>query len=241
MWINNFLSSCSDKSQMRFCRLSFVSISAACIAPLFLVDSNIAYPSAPSRPFDLLPDELLSIAQQYLPTDLGLLGASTRIRQAVLLDAMLPLNRRYSFLYINNEKGFRDEANGRRANLRKRVRLNLGQEFREYMLNAELRTTVDALVDSPLHQIWSDMETLELAYSEVQDIRPLAALVNLRHLRLTGARVRDISALAGLVNLEDLFLTATEVDDISALAGLVNLEHLHLSSTPVNDIVPSLD
>ncbi len=68
------------------------------------------------------------------------------------------------------------------------------------------------------------------------DIRPLAALHNLRYLSLVNTKVDDLSALSGLAGLLLLDLQATPVSDLSALSGLVGLQMLDLQDTPVNDL-----
>ena len=63
--------------------------------------------------------------------------------------------------------------------------------------------------------------------NEVQDLRPLAGLMNLR--RLDGPRnlLETLSGLEGLPNLSDIYLRENDIDDVSALAGV-----------PVTDLNP---
>ena len=184
--------------------------------------------------FDHLPDELIEAAFQNL--DFCSLQAcartSNRFRDAVRL---LDLNREDSRRYIDNEGDYRDDVNRARAMPRTRTRLNLGDNFRSYMEDAEFRARVDALVASPLQQIWSDHRVLDLSGGAIQDISPLAGLVNLQQLYLCNTQVKDISPLAGLLNLQELNLGSTQVQDISPLVGLLNLRDLYLENTQVSE------
>ena len=59
----------------------------------------------------------------------------------------------------------------------------------------------------------------------VQDISPLAGLVNLQHLDLSIPQVQDISPLAGVLNLQELTLAYTQVSE-TAVLELRNTTHL---------------
>ena len=185
-----------------------------------------------SDPVDRLPDDLVSWVVQYVPeTSVG--ETSTRLRHL----ALLPLNREYSRRYIYDQNGFRAEANRKLRNPRQQVRLNLGIDFRRYMVDADFRAQIETLVDQPDEQIWSDVETLELSETNVHDIRGLRQLVNLKTLDLRDTQVQDISALSGLHQLKHLCISGTRVKDVSALAELANLEHLCLHGTQVQSIL----
>ena len=140
--------------------------------------------------------------------------------------AWLPLNREHSLQYISNENGFQDEANRRLDNPRKQIRLNLGEGFRRYMINAEFRAKVDALVENPLKQVWSDVERLDLSFAPVDDISPLVGLKNLETLWLSDTQVTSISPLAGLENLMELYVSPSQVPEFMSLARLENLTNL---------------
>ena len=184
-----------------------------------------------------LPDALIGAASDFL--DFSSLQAlsrnSNRFRNAV---GFLDLDRELSRSYIYNAGGYRDHVNGARAMPHTRTRLNLGEDFRTYMVDAEFRARVDALAASPLQQIWSDVTRLDLSGTPIQNISPLAGLVNLQVLYLRHPQVHDISPLAELVNLQTLELSYTRVHDITPLAGLVNLQRLCLPNTQVQDISP---
>ena len=131
--------------------------------------------------------------------------------------------------YIADLPTVRENINALVANPVKQIRLNLGRDFRKYMVNGEFRAAVNALVDKPLKQVWSDVEDLNLYATRVTDISPLAGLKNLKMLSLSRTRVSDIGHLAGLENLKELDLTHTPVADVSPLAELQNLKMLWLS------------
>ena len=218
---------------MGFSRLSLSSATLNCL--LFVV-SQSTISSKAMDPLQTLPDEMLAMIQEYSPTELSFHASSSRLNRLLRRDAMLPLNREYSRRYIANEGCIRDEAICKRRNLRNQVRLNLGSDFKKYLIKADFRARVDALVETPAEQIWSDIQLLDLTDSDVHDIIALARLVNLKVLSLRYTRVQDISTLAGLVNLQMLYLSGTQVRDITAIGGLVKLWKLNLQDTLVEDI-----
>ena len=111
-------------------------------------------------------------------------------------------------------------------------------DFSNYMLDEKFRATVDLLVDKPLDQIWSDVQELDLSYTQLKDISQLAVLKNLQQLSLAATQVQDISPLVGLKNLRVLDLSHTPLKDISLLAELENLNYLFLFGSQVFDIGP---
>ena len=191
---------------------------------------------APSPGFDRLPDDVLMLIHKYCPTDLDFLASCSRLSRLLRPDAMLPLNAEYSLRFITNDASFCSEAHRTRKSLRKQVRLNLGERFREYMVNGDVCRGLDALVEIPRSQVWSNVRILDLGLARVYDISALAGLVNLEGLDLGLTLVRDISALSRLVTLQCLDLGYTQVDDVSALAGLTNLRWLYLVRTPVQSV-----
>ncbi len=133
--------------------------------------------------------------------------------------------------YITNFD-FRQTVNAA-AGSRSDVRLNLGADYKRYVLDENYRATVDSLVENQVTQIWSDLTELEfLDHAELKDISALARLTNLQTLDLRGTQVTEISALASLINLRELHLSYTRIDDVSALAGLINLRELYRRSEP---------
>ena len=152
--------------------------------------------------------------------------------------ARLRLNAKESRRYIDESSEFHQRVNRFYANARQHVRLNLGDDFAEYLTNADFHARIDALVEDPLEQIWSDVEYLNLAGSDVHDISALAGLRNLRSLYLLDTSVQTITSLQRLTYLQILDLSGTNVQDLTALAGLKYLEELYLIDTPVQDLHP---
>ena len=120
----------------------------------------------------------------------------------------------------------------------RQIRLNLESDFEEYMVDDFFRDLANVVVAEPLKQIWSDVTYLELRDPSLQDIRPLAALSNLRLLFLDGTRIEDVAPLGGLRDLRELHLSGTRVQNIRPLQRLANLRILNLVGTPVEDISP---
>ena len=211
----------------------------------------------------ILPEDVLRSVLQYVPNDLSLHLTSKYLRGL----SMFPLTEAYSTQYIQDET-FRNQVNARLvnpraqlilhlggriakdlisrpnmldallANPRKQVRLNLGKHFRWYMVNPEQRAEVDALVENPLQQIWSDVTDLILCCTQVEDIRPLGALVNLGFLDLHGSAVTDISPLSRLVNLQELILPRDREFDMRPLAHLPYLRIHHWTSERSFQVLP---
>ncbi|MDD5319609.1 MAG: COR domain-containing protein, partial [Methylococcales bacterium] len=74
--------------------------------------------------------------------------------------------------------------------------------------------------------------------TQVADLFPLAALVNLRQLDCSYTQVVDLAPLAALVNLQQLNCYGTQVVDLSPLAALANLQQLDCSETSIVDLSP---
>ena len=184
-----------------------------------------------------LPDELLLLIQKAVsPSELGLISVSRRMRQSLLLfHAELPLNAEFSRRFVD-EKGFRELARASRGNQwKKLVRLNLGPDFRDYLICSAFYAHVHALVETP---VWSSVRVLDLSGTRIADIRALAGLRKLEKLHLGCSLVEDLDPLAGLRTLEYLNLNRTGVHSLRALAELKRLQWLCLTDTPVEDISP---
>ena len=78
--------------------------------------------------------------------------------------------------------------------------------------------------------------------SNIEDISPLAGLVNLEELRLDSNSISDLTPISGLTKLTDLHIGDNPLTDISPIAGLTNLKHLYIANyfgnNPVTDISP---
>ncbi len=72
----------------------------------------------------------------------------------------------------------------------------------------------------------------------LEDIEPLAALDQLRYLRVSGVQVRDLTPLAKMHRLKVLYMPHTLVSDLAPLAGLASLEELWIERAPVSDLTP---
>jgi hypothetical protein len=90
---------------------------------------------------------------------------------------------------------------------------------------------------SPLAGLKS-LEILSLYSTTVSDLTPLEELKNLALLHLDRTQVSDLSPLVRLKNLEMLSLAYTQVSDLSPLAELKNLKRLYLYSTTASDLSP---
>jgi Leucine-rich repeat (LRR) protein len=65
------------------------------------------------------------------------------------------------------------------------------------------------------------------------DLTPLKNLSNLETLSLSISQINNITPLSGLVNLKILSLEETGLSNIEPVRGLINLQHLSLSDTRV--------
>ncbi|MYB01491.1 hypothetical protein F4X90_17725, partial [Candidatus Poribacteria bacterium] len=79
--------------------------------------------------------------------------------------------------------------------------------------------------------------------NQIQDLQPLASLVNLRRLSLHKNRISDVAPLANLTNLRDLYLSANRISNISPLEKLTTLKtlHLHFGGNQISNLLPLSD
>ena len=107
-------------------------------------------------------------------------------------------------------------------------------------LSPETKHTVDVLLgraetndcDAAERKL-SSLTQLDLSYTRISDIKPLASLTNLKDLYLTGNKISDIKPLASLNNLNYLNLSNNQISDIKPLASLTNLTGIGLSNNPI--------
>lgn len=85
-------------------------------------------------------------------------------------------------------------------------------------------------------QLLTSLLTLNIRYSDVNNISALSNLKSLTNLDLSDTRVTDISALSNLKFLTDLKLNGTKVSDIRVLSNLKSLTNLKLRGTQISDI-----
>ena len=79
---------------------------------------------------------------------------------------------------------------------------------------------------------------LNLADNYVDDLSPLANLVNLEKLDLFDNDLQNVAPLADLKNLKHLILTENHIRDFSRLTGLMNLQILWIKGNPIKDLHP---
>lgn len=90
---------------------------------------------------------------------------------------------------------------------------------------------------SPLADL-VNLRMLDLGKANVANIAPLARLNNLQYLYLNDTQVADIKPLSQLNNLRKLDLNNTKVTDVEPLASLYNLQELSLNQTKITDLMP---
>ncbi len=91
---------------------------------------------------------------------------------------------------------------------------------------------------SPLANGLQNLEALDLTYTGVSDLTPLAGMENLQRLHVGKTEVSDLSPLADMKNLEVLNFYSTPVNDLSPLADMKNLKYSRLDQTEVSDLSP---
>ena len=97
------------------------------------------------------------------------------------------------------------------------------------------RTRIDDI--APLADL-IELQSLSLWGTTVSDLTPLANLTALQRLDLDGTLVSDLTPLSNLIGLQWLHLDGTPVSDLSPLSNLIGLQWLHLSGTTVSDLTP---
>ena len=111
-------------------------------------------------------------------------------------------------------------------------------DLRGEYISGEGYVNSNAISDwSPLANL-TQLEWLNLNYTDVSDVSPLANLTQLRELILNNTAVSDVSPLANLRQLTELGLRGTAVSDVSPLANLTQLTYLNLDDTAISDISP---
>ena len=88
---------------------------------------------------------------------------------------------------------------------------------------------------SPLADL-IQLTQLDLSGNSISDISPVTGLTNLTWLHFWGNSISDISPVAGLTKLTDLYLGNNNLSDISPVAGLTSLTGLWLNSNNISDI-----
>jgi len=82
-----------------------------------------------------------------------------------------------------------------------------------------------------------DVESLDLSQNQmVQNLEPLAALINLQVLNISHTAIVDLSPLRNLTGLVELNASYTKIEDANALRYSDNMTKLNLSFTKVADL-----
>ncbi len=103
---------------------------------------------------------------------------------------------------------------------------------------AELDVDYSFLTDlSPLATA-TQLTRLTLDRNQISDVSPLAALTSLEALNLAQNDVVDVSPLRSLTKLTSLDLGWNDVADVSALAGMTELTTLTLNMNEITDVAP---
>ena len=85
---------------------------------------------------------------------------------------------------------------------------------------------------------FDDVTSVDLGYTQVSDLAPLAILTRLESVRLNNTAVTDLTPLTRLTSLTTIFVNDTSVRDLTPLAELKDLMNLFLDDTQVRDLTP---
>ena len=83
-----------------------------------------------------------------------------------------------------------------------------------------------------------NLEKLDLRGNQISDITPLGQMRNLKELWLRCNQITDISVLANMANLEVLIISVNTIDDISPLSGLTSLWDIEAYDNQISDLTP---
>ena len=143
------------------------------------------------------------------------------------------------------------------AEARTITRLDLSSQWQQYVpldkpiedigglesfINLEsLDLSFHAITDiKPLADL-KKLTALSLSNNPIGDISPLNGLTNLKVLILTGCKALDYAPLAKLVNLDFLMLDNAMITNVSSLTSLTKLKYLYLKDSPINNYFPLSD
>jgi len=79
---------------------------------------------------------------------------------------------------------------------------------------------------------------IQLTYSSVSDLTPLAGLVSLRSVYFYNAPISDLTPLKNLTNLTSVSVRSGRVSDLAPLQGLTNLTYLDLDGNQITSLAP---
>ncbi len=83
----------------------------------------------------------------------------------------------------------------------------------------------------------SSSDSLDLSYSKISSLAPMAKLTNLRELNIEGNQVADLSPLVTLENLEQLNASSNLIQNISPLDQISTLTHITLNDNEIDDTI----
>ena len=167
-----------------------------------------------------------------LPTGAGKTRTALRIVLAMLsknLDSKAPA------YWVTHRRNLREQA------YRELQKLIAGQDDRlEGERLAELANRIKFVMVSDLTPLakLSKLMRLDVGYTQVTSLEPLAGLRALEDLRADATHVSDLTPLKETTSLMVLSVAFTPVSDVTPIAGLVHLKNLVLARTDVQDIGP---
>lgn len=92
-------------------------------------------------------------------------------------------------------------------------------------------------VDFPIHLL-ADMEIIEMAEYEIENLEGVEYCVYARIIDLSGNNLTDVSALSQLMRLEEIYLQNNQISYLDGLHELPYLRVLDLSYNSVSDLSP---
>jgi uncharacterized protein (TIGR02996 family) len=111
-----------------------------------------------------------------------------------------------------------------------------------FLRTVEMRTA-DGATTQALFAALAGKPVRDFSYSHalrVADLSPLAALTDLRQLKVSKSPIRTLAPLANLARLEELLLLEMKDLDLAAIAKLPNLKMVYLRESTVLDLSPLL-
>ncbi len=83
-----------------------------------------------------------------------------------------------------------------------------------------------------------NLQSLTLSRNKIKDIAPLSGMNKLQYLELSGNQVSDISPVAQMTAMNSLYLSGNQIADLAPVAGLARLWSLYADGNPVSDLKP---
>ena len=124
---------------------------------------------------------------------------------------------------------------------------SLGEYHKEQLANALIRilaikelnlvNRLDITFLDPISKL-SDLHTLNISGTLVDDIYPIRNLVDLQDLNISNSQVTNLDALIYSMSLQSLNISNTGIYDLRPIENLSNLKYLNFAKTHVDDISP---